>query len=242
MLGMGPRQFTACLVALGLLAAACAADADAGVGGTGPATGSTVAITHLAELGAATDTSVAGVPDPRPTTIAIVGDSLTLSAEEQIRVALEPTGARIVGFDAVEGRRTGKRVDGKTSGAEAVAEIVAAGATPELWILALGTNDVGGQEDAVNFRTHVIELLAAIPADAPVIWVDAWIAGRIDASRTLNEVLRGVAAGRSGMTVIDWFQFGDDPGIIRGDGVHLTDAGKLKFAEQLVKEYQARFP
>lgn len=175
----------------------------------------------------------------RPATVAIVGDSLTVQAEQAIRAALAPTGLQIVGFDAVEGRRTAARVGPKTSGAEAVATILTA-AEPELWVVALGTNDVPGVSTN-GFREHAERLLAEIPADAPVIWFDTWIKSRIDECRRVNDVLREIAAVRPGMTVVDWFQFGDDPGIIQSDGIHLTEVGRAKFADQFAKAYAARF-
>jgi len=236
---MRPRH--APLTALALLAACGGAGAQADT--TDPATNGsgldTVPLVSLTAIGATTATTVAPVPDPRPQTAVLVGDSLTVQAQADIEAALGPLGISIVGFDAAEGRRVNHRANGQTSGVDAVVEL-ADTAEPDLWIVALGTNDVPGIEVA-GFRSDVDELLAAIPTDVPVIWVDNWVGRRIDDAKRANTVLREAADDRDGMTVVDWFQFGDDPGMIRSDGVHLTDAGATKFAEQIGNELLTRF-
>lgn len=238
--GMRPWPTTLSLTALVLLAG-CGGDAVAGTTNedSGGASSPTVALVPLTQLAGGESTTVAPLPEPRPQTVAVVGDSLSVQSEPALEAALETLSLEIVGFDAVQGRRIRSATELTTSGVDAV-EATLDGAEPDLWVIALGTNDVDAL-DREGYREAVEELLAGVPDGAPVIWVDAWVERWIDDAKQANEVLREVAAERPGMTVVDWFQFGDDPGLISDDGVHLTDAGELKFAEQVAAEFLARF-
>lgn len=227
------------LLALGaLLLGACGSGAEAGEPDRGPAP-STVALTGLAALEpVATPGPSTTVPRPEPLDVVVVGDSLALSAREEISELLAVADVDLLAFDAVEGRRTADGVHNKPSGKTAVAEL-AARHDPDVWVIALGTNDVGGQARPDEFRADVLALLDELPPTARIVWLDTWIKSRIDGCRELNAVLREVAAERGAMTVVDWFQFGDDPGLIVSDGVHLTDQGQLRFAEQIVAALRA---
>jgi lysophospholipase L1-like esterase len=236
MLPRHPLVPAAALVAV-LVLAGCSGD-SAEAEGSAATRDDVVPLTDLSELELPV-TTIGAMPVERPATVAVVGDSLTLSAQEQIYGELARSGIEVVGFDAVEGRRTARELDDKPSGVRAVEQLRAQ--APELWIVALGTNDVGGEQQPDDFRADVERLLAAIPAETPVIWLDTWIEGRIERCLELNRVLREVAATRDGMSVVDWFQFGDDPGVIGSDGIHLTDDGQARFAEQMSREISARF-
>ena len=78
--------------------------------------------------------------------------------------------------------------------------------------------------------SSVERVLAAIPPDALVVWVDTWIRDERDAVVAGNLIIRDVVAQRAGAVVADFFSYGDDPGIVGGDGVHLTAAGRTLFA------------
>ena len=56
-----------------------------------------------------------------------------------------------------------------------------------------------------------------------------------------NDAIRSVSAIRSATLVVDWHAFGDDPGIITRDGVHLTDAGQGLFAATMASAVHALF-
>ena len=225
---MRPRHLVLVLAALGGCAAGgAAAESEE------PA-GPTVATIPVAELASietlTTEPPATTLPLP-PESVAVVGDSLTVSAEEEIVAALDELGVRDVVIDAAEGRRINHVTGGKSSGVTAAGELAATG-DPDVWVIALGTNDVPGF-GPTGYRADIEALLAELPPDAPVIWVDTWIKGRIDEARQANAVLRDVAAEHPQMTVVDWFQFGDDPGLIISDGIHLAEAGQQRFAEQI---------
>jgi lysophospholipase L1-like esterase len=174
----------------------------------------------------ATSTSVAP-----PGSVVVIGDSLTESAKEELDATLHGRGIATVTIDGVANRRMVRFADGVPPGVEAIADVVAAGApAPEVWVLALGTNDVGGAASPEEFEADMRAVLALVPADAPVVWVDVWIRDLAQESAAANAVVREVLATREAATVIDWYSRGDDPGVILDDGVHLTDDGQWIFA------------
>ncbi len=221
------------------------AAADAGpVDGSGQAAGDAAdppPFERLSELFPPVDI-VAGSPAaPRPRTVAVVGDSLTLSAVEEIETALAAAGLRVVAVDGAESRRMARTAGGVSSGVDAV-ELIQAGADPDLWVIALGTNDVGAQSGDEVFREDVDRLLGLLPADVPIIWVDLWIRDMGDQVERANDSIRSQLAGRRGVAaVVDWHAHGEDPGIITGDGVHLTNEGQQLFADSMVNAIASTF-
>lgn len=168
-----------------------------------------------------------------PASVAVVGDSLTLSAQDEIETALSTLGVDVIAIDGVESRRMASGGSALPPGTEAVDAIVDAGVLPEVWIVALGTNDVGAQVSASAFADDVAAVLRRIPAGAPVIWVDLWIRDRPDDVAAANRAIRSVVTLRAGSVVVDWHAWGAFPDTITGDGVHLTDRGQIRFAEAI---------
>jgi lysophospholipase L1-like esterase len=187
-----------------------------------------VAISPPAHLPQASlPTAVASAGD-LPATVAVVGDSLTLSAQEEITAYLTGIGVEVLAVDGAVNRRM-TRGSEPDPGIDVVEEI-ADEAEPELWVVALGTNDVGASVSPDQFGADVETLLDAIPDGTPVVWVDLWIRDRQEQIATANDVLRSTLARRHDTAVADWFSHGDDAGLVAGDGVHLTDDGRYMFA------------
>ena len=176
-----------------------------------------------------------------PATVAVVGDSLTLSAYDEIEAELSGLGLRVTAIDGVESRRMVRGGSEPPPGTDAIEAILADGQAPDLWIIALGTNDVGAQASTSEFRDDVATILRLIPAGAPVIWVDLWIRDLSDDVVEANDLIRSVVAVRPHTEVVDWFTHGDDEGVITGDGVHLTDAGRERFATSMADAVDAMF-
>jgi lysophospholipase L1-like esterase len=172
------------------------------------------------------------LPDDLPSTIAVVGDSLTLAATEEIRSALSSVGIEVIAIDGAENRRM---THGATPepGLDSIATLVS-GAAPEMWVVALGTNDIGAETDPERYGGDVQRLLDEIPAASSVVWVDVWIRDRKSAVERANQVLRDVLAERPRSMVADWFSHGDDVGVVTTDGVHLTADGRRVFAATIV--------
>ena len=168
-----------------------------------------------------------------PATVAVVGDSLTVAATDEINDALSRIGVRAVILDGRESRRMAVGSRGLPSGVAAIEGILGE-RRPDLWVVALGTNDVGAAVDADRFRTDLRETLAMIPPRDPVVWVDVWIRDRHDDVVEANTVLHGELSRRSAPTVVvDWYSVGSIDGVITADGVHLTEAGQDRFATEI---------
>lgn len=116
------------------------------------------------------------------------------------------------------------------SGLDVVTEFLTV-STPKVWVIALGTNDVASGSSPSTIRRSVQSILALIPADAYVVWLDTWIRDRYDAVVTGNQVIRDTVLARPRSVVADFFSYGDDDGIIVDDGVHLTRRGRQLFAD-----------
>ncbi len=179
--------------------------------------------------------SAIGATSILPASVAVVGDSLALSASDEITAAFADLGVNVVAIDAVESRRMSKGGGDLPPGTAAIGDIVDAGELPELWVIALGTNDVGAQASSETLRDDVASVLREIPAGSPVIWVDIWIRDRSDAAIEANEAIRSVLAVRPHSFVADWHAWGAVPDTITGDGIHLTDIGQQRFATVIAR-------
>jgi lysophospholipase L1-like esterase len=181
------------------------------------------------------------LPLPMPGTVAVVGDSLTVSAADEIDVALTDAGLEVLAVDGLENRRMVRGGAETRPGVDAIDDILAAGHEPELWIVALGTNDVGNGIDEPHFSDDVEAVLRGVPTGAPVIWIDLFIRDRPRLVAQANDAIRSVSAIRPGTLVVDWNGLGDAPGIVTSDGVHLTEAGQDLFAATMAAAVDALF-
>lgn len=171
--------------------------------------------------------------EARPSTVAVVGDSLARSAEEEILLSLVRRGLHVVAIDALESRRMSHGGSRLPPGTEAVDAIRAEGA-PGVWVVALGTNDVASDTSLADFRAEMRDVLDRIPVDDPVIWVDLWIGGEEELVARANRMIRvELRRRRGGTAVVDWYSHGTDAGVITADGVHLTQTGQDLFAESI---------
>lgn len=185
----------------------------------------------------------ADVVAPFPTTVVVVGDSLTLSAQEEITASLAGLGLDVLAVDGVESRRMTVGSSSRPSGLDAIRTIrEELTVQPDLWVIALGTNDVGAQVDEQRFRDDLQATLDGVGPDAPLVWVDLWIRDRREAVVTANGVIRDEIDGRaSPAAVVGWFDLGDDDGVTTGDGVHLTDRGQDAFATAIADQVRSLY-
>ncbi len=179
---------------------------------------------------AATTTTSTTLPTYLPdTAVAVVGDSLTASAQTEIVQSLATLGLGNVVVDGQVSRRMTSSTDTIRSGESVVTEIAAV-ASPRVWVIALGTNDVASGAPASSLRDSVRRVLDAIPPDTLVVWVDTYIRDEPEAVTAGNRIIREVVSERPGAVVADFFSYADDPGVVGGDGVHLTAGGRRLFA------------
>ena len=181
------------------------------------------------------------VRPPRPRTVAVIGDSLTLSAEQEITAALAAAELYVITVDGVESRRMVRGTPEITPGVDAIDGVLGQ-FEPQLWVIALGTNDVGSQVGVDVFREEMDELLTRLPVDAPVIWVDLWIRDLDDQVVEANAAIRVELAERQAVAaVVDWHDHAAEPGVIIHDGVHLSDEGQQLFADAIVAAIDTTF-
>ena len=160
--------------------------------------------------------------------IAIVGDSITNGSEEELRDRLATLGVEIKAIEAEDNRRMAVG-DSVTPGIDVVSAL-AAGDAPDLWVIALGTNDVGAGPEV--YTPGIAELLATIPAGAPIVWVDVYLAGSPDSSAAFNETLRATLEARGQASVVEWAALAEEDGVLR-DGIHPSGYGIEQFAEMV---------
>ena len=201
--------------ALCVFAAACSADRDPAV-----APSSTTA-------GSSGTPAVAAVPVD---SLAMVGDSITFGSMDALEQGFATLDLDDVEIDAEGGRRM--VVDGlMSSGLDAVSEI-AVEDPPDLWVIALGTNDVANYEPE-EYRAAIDELLAAVPPDVPVVWVDTYLDEYRDLSALFNVELREALAERGQSTVVDWATIASQEGVL-SDGIHPSGFGIEQFTDRVV--------
>lgn len=163
--------------------------------------------------------------------VVVIGDSLTESAEQQITAELEALGLDVV----VDGASSRRLIDdrGVEPGVAAVRNALTF-RSPDVFVVALGTNDVG-EKPPEEIMADVAQIVSLLPADAPLVWVDTWVHAEQRASHYANLAIRQALAGRPSTTVVDWWTHGYDEGVIAGDGIHLQEAGKTLFAELIAE-------
>lgn len=199
------------------LAAGCSSDRDA------------VSAPPVAGVGETVAPVVVTAPalDAPIRSIAMVGDSITLGSEPALRQAFGELSVDLIAIDAENGRRM--TVDGAvSSGLDAVDDVTADG-QPDLWVVALGTNDIGHYDGVQQYRAAVDDVLAALPADVPLVWVGVYVEADADRSEAFNETLRAALGERGNATVVDWATTADD-GDVLVDGIHPDDNGTTLFA------------
>ncbi|MGH9132430.1 MAG: GDSL-type esterase/lipase family protein [Ilumatobacteraceae bacterium] len=215
------RRMLLAACALAVVGAACSERSDAGVEplsrsatGTDPAGG-----------------GAAGDPPSSPQTVAMIGDSITFMSTEPLQAELSETGLEVLAIDAQVGRRITVGERGQPHAGTAIAEYIANTVPPDVWVIALGTNDIGQYPDPVEFATQVQAMLDLLPEAAPLVWVDTWDGDRPDETQLVNDTLHLMLDGRDDTLVVDWSSHGDDDGVVSGDAVHPTDAGTLVFGQ-----------
>ena len=167
--------------------------------------------------------------------VTVVGDSITEASAEAITAVLTSEGV-----DSVDVRgRARRRIevgDGSgeqpLSGLRELDRLLAEGADPDVWVIALGTNDVSLYPDRESYERLVDAVLERIPEDAPLVWVDVYRPGEAEHTAMFNEVVAQRLDDRGDATVAPWHAFASAPGqtILRSDDLHPNATGNEVFA------------
>ncbi len=197
--------------------------------GTGPLPGGDAEASGAARA-VPPDTVVLDAAEVR--SVAVVGDSITQGSEAALRFTLTAAGVREIAIDGLTSRRieSGGGRDPEP-GLDALRRLIEAGADPDVWVVALGTNDIGQYGEPEDYRDLVRAVLAELPDDRPLVWVDVYRGDRPEVTAQFNLLLRAELAGRDRTTVVSWYeQVLADPSLLRGDRVHPTTDGTTVFA------------
>jgi len=116
---------------------------------------------------------------------------------------------------------------------------------PAVVVVALGTNDTDTPADVEAFSARLDTMMRAI-GDHPVVWVTHVerrafeVAG---GAHSVNGAIRSAGARWPNLTVLDRSaRLGNDPSLLRADGLHFTDAGMVAFGNEIATAARAVLP
>jgi lysophospholipase L1-like esterase len=199
-------------------------------GGTVPLFGGTVPAD-----GPAVDLNPSGEAAGRR--VVMIGDSITVAS-----IPLLETAANDLGIDLTIDAEVGRRMtvgSQPAAGTEALEQINADDAPADLYVIALGTNDIGKYQTVDEYGAEIAEVLALVPDDAPVVWVNAYLTDNPERSETFNAALLDVLGARGNATVGRWASIAAEDGVLRSDGIHPNEEGVERFADLVVDEIEA---
>jgi hypothetical protein len=167
-------------------------------------------------------------------TVVMIGDSITVGSTPALEERFEQLGFFDVTIEAENGKRIAQEVSGNPSGVSIadtlVATDVAADPLEELWVVALGTNDIGAYAERDEVEAVVDEMLDSVPDDASLVWVDTYLPNDVEGSDLVNDVVRERLADRGNAVVAPWSAVADRDGVLSADMIHPSDQGSEVFA------------
>jgi lysophospholipase L1-like esterase len=183
-----------------------------------------------ASISGAAESNADGASDIE--SVVMIGDSITKGSMPYLdeRFAL-------LGLDhiilAENGKRMAVSLRDNPSGADVAAFLAASGDgdhSDEVWVVALGTNDISQYAGPDEIAGAVNEVLDKVPADAALVWVDTYFADRPDQTEAVNSIIRQRVERRGDSVIAPWTAFVEGDGVLTGDGVHPTTGGADVFA------------
>jgi lysophospholipase L1-like esterase len=163
--------------------------------------------------------------------VVMIGDSITKGSTPALEERFE-----LLGLDANIVAENGKRMavsSRDNPSGSSVAEFIASSAddhSDELWVVALGTNDIGQYSSSDEIAAAVNEVLDAVPDESPLVWVDAYYRDRAEQQDIVNMIIRDRVARRGNSVVAPWTEFATGDGVLSFDGVHPSTDGTEVFA------------
>jgi lysophospholipase L1-like esterase len=165
--------------------------------------------------------------------IVMIGDSITVASTPELERQLDELGFDDVTIVAQQGKRIEESFGDNTGGAlvaDYLADEFAGGDDERLWIVALGTNDIGQYSDPSEVSAAVASVVDEVPDDAPLIWVDTYIEDRPDDTAAVNAAIAQAVTRRGNAAVGPWSAYASIDGVLSDDGVHPNDEGEIAFA------------
>jgi len=175
------------------------------------------------------------------TQIVMIGDSITVGAVAHLEERFEALGYPEAVIEAQSGKRVNVNAGDNSSGTYVASSIVEEmgwnGDTDhadELWIVALGTNDINQYSTGEELGAAIDSLLAEVPEESEVVWVDTAYVGSADGADMVNETIDDRITLRGDSSIAYWSAVAYRDGVLSGDGVHPTDVGSEVFAATVV--------
>jgi hypothetical protein len=163
----------------------------------------------------------------------LVGDSISFLCRTALEAELATAGFGKVDFDALPGRRI---AEGEAPGLSVLDFAAGAGLAPGVWIVELGTNDLGKYAGAPAYAELIDLVVQRIPVATPLVWVDTYSSFFLADAQLFNETLRSSMAQRGDSAVAKWYakcvEMG--PASLIPDGLHPVEAGFEIFAQVAV--------
>ena len=184
-------------------------------------------------------------------TVVMIGDSITRGSTPKLYERFETMGLANILIESQNGKRIAVSSRNNPSGAAIAGFLTTSGAeddsdqavdgdhSNELWVVALGTNDVGQYSSPDQIAAAVNEVLAAVPDESPVVWVDVYFRDRPEQQALINTIIAERIDRRGNAVLAPWSFFASSDGITVGDGVHPTESGKDAFAFVVADTVQA---
>lgn len=185
-----------------------------------------------------------GSSGARPTSMAMVGDSITARSKNALVFTLTAMGFDGITINGLTSRRIeiGDGSAAPLSGIKSMYQMLAFGVKPEVWVIALGTNDVGQYSGAEDYTRLIDAMASMLPVEMPLVWVDVYRPEYLDASRLFNQLLGEYMDKRGNAVVAHWYDLAaaPDQNILQHDHIHPNDRGTAVFAS-LVNDAIATF-
>ena len=166
-------------------------------------------------------------------TLGMIGDSITKLSTPSLKAVFAAQGIPNVTIDAEVSRRI-KVGNGKSeplNGEQVLTNMNKIGLDPDVWVFALGTNDLTAY-DAEGFASLISTMLGMTKPDTPVVWVDTYRPKTLQQTKVFNLVVRDQASKRPHTSVASWFDVASaaPDKLLSKDDVHPSDAGQQAFA------------
>jgi len=166
--------------------------------------------------------------------VVMIGDSITRGSQDELDERFEVLELNSV-IEAQNNKRMVVSLNDNPGGAKVASFLADSDGTDgdhsnELWVVALGTNDVGQYASPDEIAGAVNEVLAAVPDDSPLVWVDTYFRDRPEQAEALNTIVRERVTKRGNSVIAPWTVFATSDGVLSDDGVHPTDEGAEVFA------------
>lgn len=177
-------------------------------------------------------------------TVVMIGDSITVASTPALREIYRQLGFKEVIIESKESKRTAVGRESNPAGAALATQVVgliessdedsgggdSTDHANELWVVALGTNDIDQYSDSVERAAAINEMLDAVPDESPLVWVDTYIRDREQGTAEINDMIKSRVEARGNSVIARWSSVADEEGNLRDDGVHPRDQGTIVFA------------